>query len=108
MSQEQRNPTPVRRKQTRSGKLTKEQSQEKIQKISMELYSHLGQNAILFVKDGREMVPYFVELIRNHNSIIARYKCYSPEGKFRCYLNHFPNCVSLMTGEQKIVYLDNI
>ena len=108
MGQEQRSPTPVRRKQTRSCKLTKEQSQEKIQKIFDELYSHIGQNAILYVKDGREMVPYFVELIRNHNCIIARYKCYSPEGKFRCYLNHFPNCVSLMTGEQKIVYFDSI
>ena len=108
MSQEQRDSTPAKKKQTRSCKLTKEQSQEKIQNILTELYSHVGQNAILYVKENREMVPYFVELIKSHNNIIARYKCYSSEGKFRCYLNHFPNCISLMTGEQKIVYFDNI
>lgn len=100
--------TPVKKKQTRSCKLTKEQTSRRLQQINMELRSHVGQPAILYIKDGRETVPYFVELLIQNKVVVARYKCYSPNGQFRCYLNHFPNSVSLMTGEQKIVYFDDI
>lgn len=100
--------TLVKKKQTRSCKLTKEQSQEKQQKIYQELKQHIGQPALLFVKEGRDMVPYFVTLIATKSGIVARYKCYAPNGQFRCYLNHFPSCVALMTGEQKIVYFDDV
>lgn len=107
MEQEQKS-TPVRKKQTRSCKLTKEQSDERRLKIFQELKQHIGQPAILFIKEGREMIPYFVELIATSSGIVARYKCYAPNGQFRCYLRHFPSCISLMTGEQKIVYFDDI
>ncbi len=95
--------TPVK-KQTRSCKLTKEKSQEIIRQISMELQRHVGQPAILFVKDGREMVPYLVELT---NKGEAQYKCYAPDGTFRCFLKKYPNAIDIMVGDQKIVYFDD-
>lgn len=105
MEQEQKS-TPV--KKPRSCKLTKEQTEEKLKEIQKELLSHIGQPAILFVKESRDMVPYFVELLLDGNTVVARYKCYSPEGKFRCYLKHYPNCVSLMIGEQRIRFFGEI
>lgn len=108
MGQEQAGITPAKKRQTRSCKLTKEQYQDKMQKIIKELYSNVGKKAILYVKDGREMVPYFVDLVLDGKHIIARYRNYYPNGEFRCYLNHFVNHVSLMTGDQKIVYLQDV
>lgn len=92
----------------RSTKLTKEQSRQKLSDITQELYNHIGQPAILFVKNNREFTPYLVELIKVGRYIEARYKCYAPNGSFRCYLSHVPNPISLMTGEQQIVYFDDI
>lgn len=97
-------PTP--KKQTRSCKLTKEQSHEKLMEITKSVWRHLGQPAILFVKDGRDMIPYYVTLLREGKHVQARYKCYDPHGKFRCYLSHCVNSGSLMTGEQRIVFFD--
>lgn len=91
----------------RSTKLTKEQSHKKLSDITQELCNHIGQPAILFVKDGRDFRPYLVELrVVGKCSIEARYKCYAPNGTFRCYLSHTPSPIALMTGEQQIVYFD--
>lgn len=100
--------TSVRKRHTRSRKLTPEQLDEKLLSVFQELKKHVGQPAILYVKDGREMIPYFVELTATASGIMARYKCYAPDGQFRCYLSHSPSSVSLMTGEQKIMYFDDI
>lgn len=103
-----RQPTPVKKKQTRSCKLTKEQSYEKLNTIFQAILKHVGQPALLYIKEGRDMVPYYVELVEQGHGITARYKCYGPDGKFRCYLNHFPSSIAIMTGEQKIIYFDDI
>lgn len=107
MVQREQSDTPVK-KQTRSCKLSKEQIDEKLYMIRRELIKHVGEHAILFVKDGRDMIPYFVKLEIQGRWIVALYKCYSPEGKFRCFLTYYVNSLSIMTGEQQIVYFDEI
>lgn len=91
---------------------TKEQMDKKIQKVYDELVSHVGEPAILIEKDGRKMVPYLVTL----ESVVGAYTssagvkstqaCYSPDGGFRCRVNRTVSVLKLITGEQKIVYLD--
>lgn len=99
---------PIKKRQVRSTKLTKEQSKDRLKEIRQEVIEHIGYPALLFVKEGRELVPYYVEIIAQGRTVTARYKCYAPNGDFRCYLSHCINSVSLMTGEQVIVYFDDI
>lgn len=98
-----------KKKHIRNRKLTEDKSNLIISEITKSIKEHVGCPAILFVKEGREMIPYFVELVQlSPKVVIARYKCYSPNGSFRCYLNLIPNSISIMTGEQEIVFFDDI
>lgn len=95
-------------KKTRSCRLTKEQTDQRIDEIFQELLDHRRKPVLMFMKDGRDVLPYFVIISKR----IGRYtfealqKCYDPNGKFRCYLKHTIDVVSVMTGEQKIIYFD--
>ncbi len=75
------------------------------------LENHLGCPALLFVKQNRKMVPYFVilsEVDHNGQYFIAKHKCYDPNGKFRCYLSYTISISSLMSKEQILVLFDEI
>lgn len=96
--------TPVK-KPSKGGKRGKGDSNQILIDIQKSLKSHIGCPAILFVKESREMVPYFVELDYN-GCVVAKHKCYAPDGSFRCFLNYHPSAVSIMTGEQRIIFFD--
>ena len=103
--------TPVK-KRTRSCKQTKEQTDQKIQDIYHQLLTHIGKPAILFEKESREMVPYFVVLDSKVGSnlsnlgVVALQKCYHPDGGFRCYISHTVNVLKIMIGDQQIIFFD--
>ena len=107
MTQKGQTDTPVK-KQTRSCKLSREQINEKLYTIQQELNRHIGEYAILFVKNVRDRIPYFVKLELRGKEVVGLYKCYTPEGKFRYFLTHHVNLVDIMTGEQQIVYFEDI
>lgn len=100
--------TPTK-KQTRSCRQTKEQTDQKIREIYHKLVSHIGRPVILFEKESREMVPYFVVLKSKTGSlrVIASQKCYHPDGGFRCFIHHTVSAIKILTGEQKIVFFDD-
>lgn len=98
-------------KRTRTIKQTKEQVNQKIGELYLQLINHTGEPAILFEKEGRAVVPYFVN-IGNHTpgrlTVVAYQRCYHSEGGFNCWIPHTIEVVKLLIGEQKIVYFDDI
>lgn len=95
-------------KKTRSCRLTKEQTDQKLNEIYQELLDHRRKPALMYIKDGRDMLPYFVIISKRTGrfSFEALQRCYDPNGKFRCYLSHSIDIISIMTGEQKIIFFD--
>lgn len=105
-------PSQKQKPRTNQGQ-TKEETDQKIQEIFWWLVEHSGQPAILFEKCGREMIPNYVEIIgpcgshTNSLGVRAAQKCYTPDGKFRSDIIHTANVVSLLIGDQKIIFFDD-
>ncbi len=98
--------TPVK-KSIRSGRKSKENTNVVLGRLQRQLEEHIGKPAILFIKEGREMMPYFVTLTDvNKKWGTAIHKNYGPDGKFRCCLSYSVSIVSLMTGDQRIIFFD--
>ena len=98
--------TPVK-KANRSGRKSKENTNVTLVRLQKQLEEHIGKPAILFIKEGREMMPYFVTLCDvNKKWGTAVHKNYGPNGKFRCHMKYSVSIVSLMTGDQKIIFFD--
>ena len=95
-------------KRKRGKRNSAEQTQNDLHMIQDELKLHLGEHAILYIKQSRDMVPYFIEIFCPDNSgvICGRYKCYGTKCEFRCYQRLSINPIDILTGHQKIVYFD--
>lgn len=89
---------PVRRRRSLN-----DVSNDRLHEIARDLARHVGQPAILFVKENREFLPYFGKLTKNG----LEYPCYSPEGKFRCLLHQNVSAIDVLTGSQQIVFFDD-
>lgn len=98
------NPPVKRRRNTRQ---TPEQMQERLDEVKREILNHLGQPAILLVKESRDMVPYFVTIEGNFNYFYGNVRCFGPDGKFRQYLKQSISIIHLITGEQQLIYFDD-
>lgn len=94
----------VVKKRKRSVKLTKEKSLELQSNIKSQITEHMGKYAILLEKTSRNVFSYFV-LITSRGGKEA---FYDENGNFRCYLTRHIDPIRIMTGEQSIVYLDQI
>lgn len=90
----------------RSTSMTKEISDNLIKNIESELKIHVGQPALLFVKEGREQVPYFVTLQDSGDKVKAIHKYYSSDGIERGTKTIMPNVFTLLNGEQRIIFLN--
>lgn len=88
----------------RSSKADKRQSNEKILEIQQELLKRNGQPAILFVKESRDFVPYFITLHGN----TALHRCFGTKGELRCCLKHQVSPIDLLIGHQQIIFFDDI
>lgn len=95
-------------KKQRSTRQTIEQTHSKLAEIKYEVLNHIGQPAILLIKEGRSMVPHFVTLEGSSHGVYGSVKCFSPDGEFRQYLKHSVNTTRLLTGEQQLIYFDEI
>lgn len=99
---------PVKRK--RNARLTREQVQSQLDDIHQDLLSHVGQRALFFQKESRDMMSYLVEIVSPAGScgVVAQHACYHPEGGIRCKINHTVDAVRLLTGEQRILFFDEV
>lgn len=97
-----------KQKKSRVSKLDKEQIIEKMNEINHGIYTHINKPAIMLVKEGRDMVPYFVELKSVGTAVMGQYSCFNQEGEFRCFQTKQVNVVSILTGEQVLMYFDDI
>lgn len=97
-----------KQKKSRVSKLDKEQIRDKMNEIYRGLCEHIDHPAILFVKEGRDMVPYFVELKSVGTAVMGQYSCFNQEGEFRCFQTKQVSVVSILTGEQVLIYFDDI
>ena len=98
-------------KRIRATKQTREQVNQRISELNLQLINHTGEPAILFEKEGRAFMSYFVN-IGDHTpgrlTAMAYQRCYHSEGGFNCWIPHTIEVVKLLTGEQQIVYFDDI
>lgn len=97
------------KKRIRSVRQTKEQTDEFLRKTHHELLRHLGQSVLLFKKENRNMMPYFVYLVKpiGKSGVLAFQRCYRPDGSF-VKITHIVNEISILIGEQKVVFFDSI
>lgn len=89
--------------QPKKRRTTKDASNDELHEIARNLHRHIGKPAILFVKEGREFIPYFGTL--TNGGLV--YPCYSPEGKFRCMLHQNVSAVDVLTGNQQVHFFDD-
>jgi len=94
----------VVKKRKRSVKLTKEKSLELQNNIKSQITEHMGKYAILLEKTSRNVFSHFVLI--THSG--GKEAFYDENGNFRCYLTRPIDPIRIMTGEQSIVYLDQI
>lgn len=94
----------VVKKRKRSVKLTKEKSLELQNNIKSQIIEHMGKYAILLEKTSRNVFSHFVLI--THSG--GKEAFYDENGNFRCYLTRPIDPIRIMTGEQSIVYLDQI
>lgn len=94
----------VVKKRKRSVKLTKEKSLELQNNIKSQITEHMGKYAILLEKTSRNVFSHFVLI--THSG--GKEAFYDDNGDFRCYLTRPIDPIRIMTGEQSIVYLDQI
>lgn len=91
---------------------TQDDTDQKIQQIYLWLVDHIGQPAILYEKSGRELIPEFVKITGicgthiNTLGVRAAQRCYTLEGTFRTNIMHDVSVISLLTGDQKVVFFD--
>ncbi len=96
----------------RNYKQSKEQIDQKIQSIYLELLLHVGEPVIFFKKESRKIIPYFLVLksVHGKNSehpyAIAIQNCYNPDGGFRGNITHMVDIIKILTGEQRVVFFD--
>jgi hypothetical protein len=110
MEEVQRKPITVeeRTESNRVVHISKKTSNKRINHIMQEVSSHLGQYALLYVEDKREMVPRLVEIMQITKYLcVCRYKVYYPSGMFRCYLYTSVGYTSLYCGDRMLTYFDD-
>lgn len=92
----------------RAFRRTLEESDAAVSGIYNHLVGCIGRHAIFLQKESRNMVPYLVTITGRCGTIgvVARYRCYSPEGGVSCELSKTVDAVRIMTGEQQLVLLD--
>lgn len=97
------------KKRTRSVRQTKEQTQALLRHIRKQMLSNLGKPVLLLKKENRGMIPYFVWLVKpaGRVGVIAVQKCYRPDGSFT-KITHIISEVSILIGEQEVIYFGEI
>lgn len=80
-----------------STKYDREFSYDCLRQIQKFLYEHEGEMAILTKFEGKKILqPRLVQIYQvSPNKALLRYKCYSPDGEFRCYLTETVGCSSI-------------
>lgn len=109
MEKKKKPPAPVKKVQKQNDKkpveITVEQIQQRKSDISKDITSHIGQYAILLERSGRHASSFFIQITGVNT---GKYRCYDFEGTFRCTVTKYLDVISLMIGEQRLVYLDSI
>ena len=85
--------------------MIRDQFQGKHRNIGQEIQDHIGQFAILIEKRGRHSLSFFIQIT---GKCTAKYRCYDYEGTFRCCLTKYLDIISIIIGEQELVYLDDM
>lgn len=92
------------KKRKRSVKLTKEKSLELQNNIKTQLQAHVGQYAILLERTSRNIFSYYVQVTPSG----GKEAFYDEDGNFRCYLTRPIDPIKIMTGEQSVIYVDQL
>lgn len=98
------------RRPLESTKYEAEFSYDCLKRIARFVSAHEGEMALFYLKDGkREVVPKLVQIVQIIPcGALVRYKCYDPEGKFRCYLTATCAWTSLYCGDAQLKIFGNI
>lgn len=84
-----------------------EQSQTKLNEIRAELTAHLNKPVLLFQIENRKMIPNLMIITAITTAgATAEQNCYDNKGNVRNVIRHTVDVIKIMTGYQKIVYLD--
>lgn len=103
--------TPITSKPSTSNRLiryTLECCGHQLNTIRATVYSHLGDYALFYREEKRDMLPVLVELVRfSPYFVLVRYKTYDPEGRFRQYLYTSILFSALYCGDAKLVFFED-
>ena len=89
----------------RNLQVVQEQFTNKRHDIRQGILHHLGKYAVLIEKKGRHSLSYFIQIT---GDCTGEYKCYDFEGNFRCCVTKYLDIISILIGEQELVYLDDM
>lgn len=81
----------------------KEDVKIRLQKITKQIESHIGQYALLKEREGRSFVVYMIHLLSVNR---GEYACYDNTGSIRCKVTKFLNAIDILTNSQQLVFLD--
>lgn len=103
--------TPITSKPRTSNRLiryTLECSDHQLNKIRGNVYQHMGDYALFYREEKRDMLPVLVELVRFSTYFVTvRYKVYDPVGIFRQYLYTSIQYSSLYCGDSRLVFFED-
>lgn len=87
--------------------MTIKQTNQALANIRYNLKKNSNKYALYFYKEKRTFIPRLVEIVKCYEYFVRiRWKCYDPEGKFRCYLYQGILYVDFLTGDSKIKFFD--